>query len=130
MGNVTIIPKHVDFSQKMKELHLAMCKEIAFVMAATETKELDLLGTDTGHVTIKMEHKFTGETVDIEVKKVILKNDNFSEVNYGEVYITSPDWNFCEDEICISKNQYVIPCSIEELYEAVFEECVTNREKK
>lgn len=130
MGNITIIPKHVDFSQKMKELHLAMCKEIAFVMAATETKELDLLGTDAGHVTIKMEHKFTGETVDIEVKNVILKNDNFSEVNYGEVYVTSPDWNFCEDEIYISKNQYVILCSIEELYNRVFDECVTNRKKQ
>lgn len=109
--------KHVDFTTKKRELHKTICQEIASVMAATGTKELDLRNRNS--VTIQMEHKFTGETIDVEVLTVTLKND--------DIYITSPDWNYCEEEICISKNQYVIPCSIEELYNAVFEICVNNQ---
>ena len=30
MGNITIIPKHVDFNEAIKELHKKICTEIAF----------------------------------------------------------------------------------------------------
>lgn len=124
MGNITIIPKHVDFSQKMKELHLAMCKEIAFVMAATGVKELNILGD----ATIKMEDKFTGDITDCEVNKVILKNGDLSHVDYGEVEVELNSFTY-DYNINLLHNQYVIPCSIDGLYEAVFEKCDTNREK-
>lgn len=129
MGNITIIPKHVDFSQKMKELHQAMCKEIAFVMAATETKELDLLGTDASHAIILMEDKFTGDTSEVEVEKVILHGGDLSHVDYGEVVITTVDGYYVNEEINIMYNQYVIPCSVQQLYEVVFEECAIKNKK-
>lgn len=80
MGNITIIPKYVDFNEAIKELHKKICTEIAFIMAATGVKELN---------------SFTY------------------------------DYN-----INILHNQYVIPCSVQELYETVFEKCVKNNEKK
>lgn len=130
MGNIRIVPKHVDFDQERKKLHEKMCKEIAFVMAATGVKELDLLGTDATHTIIMMEDKFTGETTEIEVEKVILNGDNFAHVDFGEVTVTTVDGCYWDDEINILHNQYVIPCSVRDLYETVFEECVIKRQKK
>ena len=125
MGNITIIPKHVDFNEAIKELHKKICTEIAFIMAATGVKELNILGD----ATIKMEDKFTGDITDCKVMKVILKGGDLSHVDYGEVEVELNSFTY-DYNINILHNQYVIPCSIKELYEAVFEECVTNRKKK
>lgn len=130
MSNIKIHPKHVDFGQKIKELHKDMCNEIAFVMAATGTKELDLLGTDASHTIILMEDKFTGETSEVEVEKVILHGGDLSHVSFGEVAVTTVDGNYIDDEINILHNQYVIPCSVRDLYETVFEECAIKRGDK
>lgn len=125
MGNITIIPKHVDFNEAIKELHKKICTEIAFIMAATGVKELNILGD----ATIKMEDKFTGDITDCKVMKVILKSGDLSHVDYGEVEVKLNSFTY-DYNINILHNQYVIPCSVQELYEAVFEECVTNRKKK
>lgn len=125
MGNITIIPKHVDFNEAIKELHKKICTEIAFIMAATGVKELNILGD----ATIKMEDKFTGDITDCKVMKVILKGGDLSYVDYGEVEVELNSFTY-DYNINILHNQYVIPCSVQELYEAVFEECVTNRKKK
>lgn len=125
MGNITIIPKHVDFNEAIKELHKKICTEIAFIMAATGVKELNILGD----ATIKMEDKFTGDITDCKVMKVILKGGDLSYVDYGEVEVELNSFTY-DYNINILHNQYIIPCSIKELYETVFEECVTNRKKK
>lgn len=125
MGNITIIPKHVDFNEAIKELHKKICTEIAFIMTATGVKELNILGD----ATIKMEDKFTGDITDCKVMKVILKGGDLSYVDYGEVEVELNRFTY-DYNINILHNQYIIPCSIKELYEAVFEECVTNRKKK
>lgn len=125
MGNITIIPKHVDFNEAIKELHKKICTEIASIMAATGVKELNILGD----ATIKMEDKFTGDITDCKVMKVILKGGDLSYVDYGEVEVELNSFTY-DYNINILHNQYIIPCSVQELYETVFEECVTNREKK
>lgn len=125
MGNITIIPKHVDFNEAIKELHKKICTEIAFIMAATGVKELNILGD----ATIKMEDKFTGDITDCKVMKVILKGGDFSQVDYGEVEVELNSFTY-DYNINILHNQYVIPCSVQELYETVFEKCVKNNEKK
>lgn len=129
MDNIIIIPKHVDFLQERKKLHEKICKEISFVMAATGTKELNLLSTNATHTIIMMEDKFTGETTEIEVQKVILNGGNFAHVDFGEVTVTTVDGCYWDDEINILHNQYVIPCSIMDLYETVFEECVIKKRR-
>ena len=125
MGNITIIPKHVDFNEAIKELHKKICTEIAFIMAATGVKELNILGD----ATIKMEDKFTGDITDCKVMKVILKGGDLSHVDYGEVEVELNNFTY-NYNINILHNQYVIPCSVQELYETVFEKCVKNNEKK
>lgn len=125
MGNITIIPKHVDFNEAIKELHKKICTEIAFIMAATGVKELNILGD----ATIKMEDKFTGDITDCKVMKVILKGGDLSYVDYGEVEVELNSFTY-DYNINILHNQYVIPCSVQELYETVFEKCVKNNEKK
>jgi len=124
MGNIKIIPKHIDFDKEIKKLHEKMCKEIAFVMAATGVKELNILG-DT---TIKMEDKFTGDIADCKVNKVILKGGQPSPSEYGEVEVELNSFTY-DNGVNILHNQYVIPCSIEELYNTVFEKCVTSKRK-
>lgn len=124
MRNIKIVPKHVDFDKEIKKLHERMCTEIAFVMAATETKELNILGD----ATIKIEDKFTGDITDCKVNKVILQGEETSECEYGEVEVELNSFTY-DYNINIRHNQYVIPCSIEELYNTVFQKCVTRKRK-
>ena len=124
MENIKIIPKHVDFDKEIKKLHERMCTEIAFVMAATKTKELNILGD----ATIKIEDKFTGDITDCKVNKVILKGEETTECEYGEVEVKLNSFTY-DYSINIRHNQYVIPCSIEELYNTVFQKCVTRKRK-
>jgi len=124
MGNIKIVPKHVDFDKEIKKLHERMCTEIAFVMATTETKELNILGD----ATIKIEDKFTGDITDCKVNKVILKGEETTECEYGEVEVELNSFTY-DYSINIRHNQYVIPCSIEELYNTVFQQCVTRKRK-
>ena len=124
MENIKIIPKHVDFDKEIKKLHERMCTKIAFVMAATETKELNILGD----ATIKIEDKFTGDITDCKVNKVILKGEETTECEYGEVEVELNSFTY-DYSINIRHNQYVIPCSIEELYNTVFQKCVTRKRK-
>ena len=122
MGNIKIVPKHVDFDQEIKKLHESMCNELAFVMAATGVKELDILGD----ATIMIEDKFTGDITDCKVNKVILKDGDLSHVDYGEVEVELNSFTY-DYNINLLRNQYVIPCSIKELYDTVFEKLVTNK---
>ncbi len=122
MGNIKIVPKHVDFDQEIKKLHESMCNELAFVMAATGVKELDILGD----ATIMIEDKFTGDITDCKVNKVILKGGDLSHVDYGEVEVELNSFTY-DYNINLLRNQYVIPCSIKELYNTVFEKLVTNK---
>ena len=125
MGNIKIIPKHIDFDQEIKKLHERMCKEIAFVMAATGVRELNILGD----ATIKMEDKFTGDITDCKVNKVIrFGSVKPSNSDYGEVEVELNSFTY-DYNINILHNQYVIPCSIEELYNTVFEKCVTHQKR-
>lgn len=124
MGNIKIVPKHMDFDKEIKKLHERMCTEIAFLMAATETKELNILGD----ATIKIEDKFTGDIADCKVNKVILKGEETTECEYGEVEVELNSFTY-DYSINIRHNQYVIPCSIEELYNTVFQKCVTRKRK-
>lgn len=124
---------HVDFVKKMKDLHGEICNEIALLMRVHHVTELDLLGTDASHAIIQMEDKFTGETSEVEVEKVILHEEEATATPYGqfgEVYITSADWGYADEEICLRHNQYIIPCSIRDLYETVYEELEVKRVTK
>lgn len=125
MGNIKIVPKHIDFDKEIKKLHERMCKEIAFVMAATGVRELNILGD----ATIKMEDKFTGDITDCKVNKIIrFGSEKPSNSDYGEVEVELNSFTY-DYNVNILHNQYVIPCSIEELYDTVFEKCVTRKRK-
>lgn len=110
---------HINFRQKMKDLHRDMCNEIASLMRQSNTKELDLLGTDASHTSICMESRW-GETREIEVEKVLMNED-------GEVTITSTDWEHSDEDVNILSNRYVVPCSVRDLYETVYEELVVKK---
>lgn len=121
---VTTSVNHVNFTEKMRELHSEMCNEIALLMRVHHVHELNLSGSDASHAVIMMEDKFTGNTLEVEVEKVILHEDEAKAEPYsqfGEVFVTSSDMGYSGEEIAVRQNQYVIPCSVRDLYEAVYE---------
>lgn len=111
---------HIDFLKQMKDLHWQICQEIARIMCEAHIRCLDLLGTDADHAVIEMD-KYTVGYEDVEVKKVFLTEAS-EEHPFGEVYVTSGDEGYIEDEIYIAENRYIRPCSVRDLYETVYEE--------
>lgn len=119
MGNITIQPKYINFAQKIKDLHTEMCNEIAFLLKATDTRELDLLGTDASHTTVFYYDKYENTTTEVEVKKVTLDES-------GEVFVTTLDDSGYSEEVYI---QFIESSSARNLYETVFEKLVVKNKK-
>lgn len=102
--------EYINFTEKMKSLHTEICKAIANLMLNNNVRELNVL-TD-----IRIENKFTGDIQEDEVTKICLNDDN--EV----IALTDYD-----DEINILHNQYIVPCSIIDLYEQAYMELEGNK---
>lgn len=92
-------------------------------MAATGVRELNILGD----ATIKMEDKYTGDITDCKVNKVIrFGSEKPSNSYYGEVEVELNSFTY-DYNVNILHNQYVIPCSVQDLYDTVFDKLVTLR---
>ncbi len=105
---------HIDFLRNLKDLHQEICREIARIMCKAHVRCLDLLGTDADHAIIEMD-KYSVGYENVEVEKVFLTEAS-DEHPFGEVYVTSVDEGYFEDEIYIANNQYIRPCSVLDLY--------------
>ena len=105
---------YIDFYKKRKQLHNEMCKAIAALMKEHGVKEIDLSSTNADNAFFSHEKYGADSLEELKVNKVVLDED-------GDVYVTTDETLYEEQEFYLTQNINIVLCSIETIYESVYQ---------
>jgi len=103
-----------DFDKELLDLHKKVCNEIAKLMSLHGIDRIEM-----PEVEFRMQEKYYDCKVDCYADVVKLDKGVTNEQPYGDVLIESADFEY-DEEVSIYHSQYVIPCSIIDLYKEIY----------